>query len=167
MKNHILIVALAAALTVGGGLYVSASTLPDMDEAIAGEEMAGDFHPDPGEIRQGRHLALMSEVLNLSAEQKEQIEGILERSGTENADLRRQLHEDRQNLRALMRAGTFDEATLRAQAESAAKKRIDLLVARAKVKSEIIALLTPEQQDKVKNLWDLMAPRRHGKGPRH
>jgi len=90
-------------------------------------------------------LGPLARDLNLSDEQKAQIKKITESSEASTKELRdqlRALHESEPDPLS----GTFDEAAVRAAAEARAKIEIELSVARAKMMSQIVAVLTTEQK---------------------
>ncbi len=99
---------------------------------------------------QGRHIARMARALDLTEAQQEQVKAILEAERERIAPVRQQLAETRERIRQAAQAEPFDEAAIRALAASQNDARIELIVSRARVKSEIHALLTPEQQELAK-----------------
>jgi Spy/CpxP family protein refolding chaperone len=86
--------------------------------------------------------------LNLSDDQKAQIVKLtvsFEESTKSLRDQLKALHESDPDPFS----GTFDEATVRAAAEARAKIDIEISVARAKLMSQIAAVLTTEQKAQV------------------
>ena len=115
-----------------------------------------DFQRGPG--GPGRDgLGPLGRDLNLSDEQKAQIQKIRDSF----AESTRSLHEQ---MRALHESegdpmsGNFDEAAVRSAAEARAKIDVELAVARAKMMSQIGAVLTTEQKAQ-------LAARRHERRP--
>lgn len=164
MKKQILVAVLAASMAVGAGLPAAAG----MFGAGDGVNGTSCVCRDAGERSPGRHLEMLAVALDLSQEQKEQIEALVAAERSKNQQAHEQLREGRQELKALLNGAAFDEAAVRALAAKQAQERIDLMVERAKVRSEVLALLTPEQQVKAQELWDVMGerPRRKGMGRR-
>jgi protein CpxP len=84
--------------------------------------------------------------LNLTDEQKAQIEKIRASFEESTKSLRDQLHTLHESQPDPMTAGTFDEAAVRAAAEARAKVEVELEVAHARMASQVFALLTAEQK---------------------
>lgn len=97
-------------------------------------------------------LGLPLRQLELSEAQREQMRGI---NGTHIASFRA-IHERertaRRALRESMIAETLDEATVRQRAADVAAIEADALVLQARVHQEMFAVLTPEQQQKARDL---------------
>lgn len=122
---------------------------------------------DPGKhmgMGPGKRFARMAKKLDLTDAQQEQVKAILTSEREIVAPLRQQLAEYRQNLRKAIEAEPFDEATVRALAAGQNETRVELVVSRARTKSRIFALLTPEQQELAKKLGP-MGEGRHGHRP--
>ncbi len=103
---------------------------------------------------QGKHLRhsgwmlqRMTKELNLTQAQQTQIKGILQ---TQKAKIRPLMQQLRQNSQAENAniTSNFDEAKARAFADQQAKIMSDLTVEKERTKSEIYAVLTPEQRQK-------------------
>jgi Spy/CpxP family protein refolding chaperone len=101
-------------------------------------------------------LGFLERDLNLTDEQKTQIKSINESFEASTKDLRDQLraqHEKQANPFST----AFDEAAVRSAAEARAKIEVELQVARARMMSQIGALLTAEQKAQI--------AARHSRGP--
>lgn len=111
-------------------------------------EPRGGFPGGPLGRGFGDGLGPLSRDLNLTDEQKTQIQKITESFETSTKELRdklRSLHESQPDPLTT----TFDEATFRAAAEEQAKIEVELQVARAKMMSQIAAILTTEQKSQL------------------
>ena len=108
-------------------------------------------------------LGMMTEILGLNDQQQEQIKQLLATHFAQNRGLREQLQQSRDALREQQRSSSFDEQAFRTLAEKQANLKIELMVARGKLKQQIYALLTPEQQDKAERLQQLRGGRHHGR----
>lgn len=92
--------------------------------------------------------------LDLSDDQKAQLKSIAEshrddfRAAGEKA---RAAHE---GMQALLEADTIDEAAIRAKAADVAAAEADVAILNAKVRKESVAILTSEQQAKLKEMRD-------------
>jgi len=95
----------------------------------------------------GNRIDRMAKKLNLTEAQKEQVKAILASEREKTEPLRQQLAENRENLRKAIHAQPFDEATVRALAAKQNDTRVELVVSRARARSQIYALLSPEQQE--------------------
>jgi Spy/CpxP family protein refolding chaperone len=124
-------------------------------------------HGGPG----GGLFGPLGRELNLTDAQKAQVKQIEDsfRDSTKSlSEKMRALHESEM---ATLASGTFDEATVRAAAQERAAVQVELDVAHAKMMSQIIAVLTPEQKAKLAELHKQMEQRgrepesRRGGGP--
>lgn len=112
----------------------------------------------------GRGFARLAEALDLTEEQREQAGAILASEREKTEPLRRGLAETRAKLRAAMAAEPFDEEAVRTLAASREQARVELTVARGRARGRIHALLTPEQQERAKELRS-RGKGRHMRGP--
>jgi len=87
--------------------------------------------------------------LNLSDEQRTQIKTILQ---TERPAIQTLVHKFEAQNDQLHAKGSFDEAYVRSVAQQQSASYADALVEREKVRSEIMAVLNPDQQQKLKQL---------------
>ena len=125
---------------------------------IASAVQAQPRHGHPGEFGGPPHFGIallhgpLADELELSDEQRQSIQGILE---TERQAIE-PWHED---LRALedaveeaIEAEPFDEEAVRSAAQQLADVKVEMAVARARVASSIREVLTPEQRDTLAEL---------------
>lgn len=110
-----------------------------------------------------KRLQMMAVALGLSQEQQDQIKQLLSKHFEQSQGLREQLRQNRDTLRQQMRSSNFDEQSFRTQAEKQADLKTDMMVAQAKLKQQIDAILTPEQQKKAETLRQLRGEGRHGR----
>lgn len=140
-------------------------------DTVAGicRDMGGELVAVPEKGFHGKHRAMgpgkridrMAKKLNLTEAQKEQVKAILTSERDKAEPLRQQLAENRENLRKAIEAEPFNEATVRALAQSQNETRVELVVSRARTKNQIFALLSPEQRELAKKLGP-MGEGRHG-----
>jgi protein CpxP len=97
---------------------------------------AGEFHH-------------MLRQLNLTADQHAQVKAIWEREKPAMQPLMEQMRQNHTAMRALEASGPFDEAKTRALATQNAQTMIELQVVHARIKSEIVQILTPDQKTKM------------------
>src|SRR5215471_4356762 len=147
MRKKLFIV-IAIVLAVAAGLTVS----------VAAQGPHGRFGHHEGWM-----LRHMTKELNLTEAQQTQIKGILAAEKSKIQPLMKQLHDNRIAANSNF-TGNFDEAQVRAQANQQAQIMSDLMVERAREKSQIYAVLTPEQQAKAKQLMQERQQRWHKHG---
>lgn len=116
------------------------------------------------EERMGQRLETMGTILDLTEEQKNQLEGLFNKQWQEKQPLRDEIQASRDELREAQTAANFNEADFRAKAARHAELKTEMIVARAKMKQEMRAILTPEQQEKADKLGGMMGG--HNKGRR-
>jgi Spy/CpxP family protein refolding chaperone len=107
---------------------------------------------NPGhQSRTDKKLERMTERLDLTNTQQSQIRAILAAERAKVQPLRQQLRQNRLAQTANTGA-TFDEAQVRAFAAKQAQIMSNLTVERERAKSQIFAVLTPEQREKAQTL---------------
>ncbi|HKD92047.1 MAG TPA: Spy/CpxP family protein refolding chaperone [Terriglobales bacterium] len=110
----------------------------------------------------------MAQQLGLSDAQQQQIKGILQAERPKMQPLMQELKQERQQMNSLTESGSFNEAAVRSAATKQAQTETDLAVERARVKSQIFAVLTPDQRTKAQEMEKSFAGRRarwgHRKG---
>jgi len=161
MKRKILTVTLAALVTAGAASF-SFADIPATGATAEVDSTQTRHYPGGGfkKQRERKHVAI-AELLGLSDAQQAQIKDIITAAGQANAPLRQKLAGDRKKIRELSEAAPLDEAALRAAIAADESARTDLAVSRIKVRNRIQAVLTPEQQEKAKQLHLLSPDNRH------
>jgi Spy/CpxP family protein refolding chaperone len=103
--------------------------------------------------------------LDLSDTQQEQIKAVMESHRDEQKAIGDRMRTAREALRDAIEADTFDEAAIRAAAARIGAVEADAAVLQGKIRAEIVALLTPEQAKKAKQLRSEMENRmKDGRG---
>lgn len=97
-------------------------------------------------------LGPAARALELTDAQHEQIRGVMESHKTAFESLGPKLAEARKALHDAITADVVDEAAIRAQAAAVAAIEADEAVLRATVHSEVVKVLTAEQQERLKTL---------------
>ena len=108
-------------------------------------------------------LPRLADYLDLTDDQLSQIRAILDAELPAIHVLRDQIRDARELYMEGRDPGQFDEAQVRAFAESQASLHVEMAVASARTMSRVYNVLTPSQQDKLQDLRGLMG--RH-RGPR-
>jgi Spy/CpxP family protein refolding chaperone len=91
----------------------------------------------------------MAQKLDLTTEQRDKVRAIVDKARPQTGALRDKLGANRQQLQALAQQGTAQEADVRKLADTQGKLIADMIVQRNQVRSEISAVLTPEQREKL------------------
>src|SRR5260370_34047397 len=107
-------------------------------------------------------LEFFTDYLDLSSAQQAQVKAIWEKEKPTLQPLMKQMHQNHADMQALETSGPFDEAKTRALATSNAQTMIELQVQHARIKSEMIQVLTPEQKTKFANFEAKKAAHMHG-----
>ena len=92
----------------------------------------------------------MADRLELSAEQRDKVRAIADKSRPALRAVHDKMQENRKSMRALMQQEKPADAELRKLADARGKLVAEMTVLRARMKSDIHAVLTPEQRDKLK-----------------
>ncbi len=145
--------ALGLALMTGAGVAVTAAR-EQGPRGFMGPGGPGRGPGGPGGIVPGLR------GLDLTETQREQVKAAIDSHKTEFEAQAKAMQTARQALHAAVAADTFDEAAIRSKAADVAVVDADGAVLRAKVHSEVWALLTPEQQQKAKTQQAERAARR-------
>jgi protein CpxP len=110
------------------------------------------FHGKRRGMGPAKRIDRMAKRLNLTETQQEQVKAILTSEWEKAAPFRQQLAETRGKIRQAIETEPFDEAAVRALAESQNQARVELDVSRARAKNRIYALLTPEQREQARRI---------------
>ena len=114
----------------------------------------------------GWMLKRMTKQLNLTEAQQTQIKGIMASEKTKIQPLMQQLRQNQKAQNANMN-GNFDENQARAFAGKQAQIMSDLIVERQRMRSEVYAVLTPEQRQKAQQLMQERQQRRQERMKQH
>jgi protein CpxP len=103
--------------------------------------------------------------LDLTDAQRDQVKAIMESHRDEQKAIGDRMQAARKALHEAIAADTFDEAAIRAKAAEIGAVEADAAVLQAKIKSEVFAILTPEQVKKANQLRSNMENRmKDGRG---
>lgn len=87
--------------------------------------------------------------LNLTDAQKAQVKQIVDNFEASTKELHQKLRAMRSQEGNVLKDGAFDEAAVRSAAQARASIEVELEVARARMRSQVYAILTPEQKAKI------------------
>jgi periplasmic protein CpxP/Spy len=130
-RNRILVIGAAVLLAAAG--------------AIA-QGMHGHFGPG-GEFH--HLLAFYTDYLDLTPAQQEQAKAIWAKEKPTIQPLMKQMHQNHSDMEALQQSGPFDETKTRSLATQQSQTMIDLQVEHARIKSEMMGILTADQKTKL------------------
>ena len=114
----------------------------------------------------GWMLKHMAKELNLTDAQQTQIKGIMADGKTRTMPLMKQLRQNKQAENANIN-GTFNETQARAFAGKQAQIMTDLMVEKQRTRSQIYAVLTPEQRQKAQQLMQERQQHRQERMKKH
>lgn len=135
---------------------------------LAGAAMAQTTPPPPqhhgfrGGHFGGPMFGMFFHQLNLTDAQKAQVKQIMSQEKPTLKPLMQQMAQGENQMRTLELSGTFDEGQARTLATQQSQNMTELMVQRARVESELIQVLTPEQKTKLSQLVQQRAQRFSG-----
>ena len=97
----------------------------------------------------GPMMGFYADYLDLTDAQRAQMKDIMTKEKPNLKPLMQQLAQSHQQLRQLESTGNFDEARVRAIATQQAQTMTELTVQKARIKSDLMQVLTPDQKDKM------------------
>jgi Spy/CpxP family protein refolding chaperone len=95
----------------------------------------------------------MARELNLSDDQRAQIKAIMTASRADSAQWRSQLEELRQQVHDAVVANGYDEGQVRTLVQAKSSAMVDMTVHGVATLAKVRAVLTPDQQSKLEQLW--------------
>jgi Spy/CpxP family protein refolding chaperone len=110
---------------------------------------------DCNQARQGNHVERMGVILDLSAEQQQQMEELRTNHQQKRAQMRSKLRDARQQMRTAQPGTSVDVEELKAKARTYADLKAAMLVDKIEHKQQMFDILTPEQQEKAAKLADV------------
>ncbi len=140
----------APGMGAGVGMGQPGPGMPGMGPGRRGRGMRGG----PG----GGPIGLMGigmRELELTDAQREQIRGVAESHREQFKGTAEALMKARKELHDVITSGSGDEAAIREKAAAVAKVEADAAVSQAKLHNEVFQILTPEQQQKARELRSL------------
>jgi periplasmic protein CpxP/Spy len=124
---------------------------------------AQGMHDHGGPMGDFSHmLGFYTDYLDLSSAQQDQIKAIWEKEKPSVEPLMQQMHQNHAAMKALEATGTFDEAKTRAVATQNAQTMIEVQVQHARIKSEMMQVLTADQKTKLAQFEAKHEGRMHG-----
>ena len=124
-------------LSIGAAVILAAAALAQGMHGRGGPD--GNF---------GHRLRFFTHYLDLTSAQQDQVKAIWAKEKPTLRPLMQQMRQNRSDMRALEASGPFDEARTRALATQNAQTMIELQVQRARIKAEMVQVLTADQKAK-------------------
>jgi Spy/CpxP family protein refolding chaperone len=115
-----------------------------------------------GEMQEEKHIAVMARVLRLSETQKNKMRGLFQAGHGEMESLMKEIAENRLLLRQKTETADFNEGEVKALAEKQGMLMARMMIAPARMRRNVRALLTPEQRELEERIFPLLA-----RGPEH
>lgn len=151
MKRKIMAVSALLAALLAGGYTVQAGP---MGMGCRGQHAEAGQHGCRSQMNcreEGGclgHLEQMAGTLGLSDSQRQEIEAVIKAQQEGNASLMAKIAEGRRQFMEATRGSDMDEAKVAELAEEQGKLMSEMMISHVRVKSQVFALLTPEQQKK-------------------
>jgi Spy/CpxP family protein refolding chaperone len=108
-----------------------------------------------------KKMAERAAVLELTDAQQSQIKAITAAARQANEPMRQKLVANQKQIKALSNVTPLDESALRSLIAGNEAVKTELAISRIKIRNQIQALLTPEQQAKAKELSKLTSNKHH------
>ena len=120
----------------------------DSSQGNKGQGMTQEQHEDRMENR----LEKMAIILDMTEQQQEQLKALFEKKWQDRQSMRTEMQTSREALREYKQGNKFNEDEFRAIAQKHTDLKTEMMVQHAKTKQEVLAVLTPEQQQKAEEL---------------
>jgi len=105
-------------------------------------------------MRGGHMLGFFTHYLDLDDAQQAQVKAIMQKEKPTLQPLMQQLAQAHHQMRQLEESGTFDEAQVRALATQQSQNITELVVQKARIESEMLQVLRPDQKAKFQAFMD-------------
>jgi periplasmic protein CpxP/Spy len=138
-SKSILLVSVALVLAVTAAVGIS--------QTVKSAHMHGGMYGSG--MFEGHMLHFFTDYLDLTDAQQAQVKDILAKEKPVMEPLMQQMAQSHQQIRELTVSGTFDEGKVRALATAQAQTMTEVIVQKARIESEMIQVLTPEQKTKL------------------
>ncbi len=168
MKKRILVSTLVLGALLTGSLALAGAggcgSCDKRGDCGSPSQGQGALNFEQHEDRMGHRMEMMATLLDLTEEQKTQLEALMTQQWQDRQQLREKMRASRDALREVEAADTFNEADFLAKAIKQAELKTEMMVERDRMKQQVYALLTLEQQEKADKLSEMKGHR--GKGRR-
>lgn len=156
MKRKIIAVSALLAVLLAGGYAVQAGP---MGKGHHGQQAEAGGHGCRSRMNDDQagclgHIDQMTETLGLSDSQRQDVEAIMTAQQEDQAPLKEKIVAGQQQLWEAAQDGEIDETKVKALADEQARLMSEMMVSRIRMKSQIFAILTPEQREKAEELGE-------------
>ena len=117
--------------------------------AVAVSQTITRTHMHGDHMMGGHMLGFYTKALNLTDAQQAQVKDIIAKEKPTVEPLYKQMSQSRNDIEQLLQSSGFDEAKVRAMAAQQALSIQELIVQRARIESEVMQVLTPDQKTKM------------------
>lgn len=142
-SNRMKVTAATLVLLLAGALAIGQTVTP---------ARYGYGHGPGRGMRGGSMIGFLIHRLDLTDAQRTQIHQIMSQERPAMKPLMEQMRQSRQQMLQLELSGSFDEAQARTLANQQTQTMADMIVQRAKVESQVIGVLTPDQKTKLNQM---------------
>jgi len=150
LRPFALFTCITAATAFGGQIaFADNGTPAEQSEARSWQQQKHKGHKGH---RGERFFKKMARELGLTDQQKTQAKELFDSSRAQHKPLLDSLRTEKGQLQTLVLSGSADEAAIRAQAAKVADVGSDLAVLKGKQAKQFLALLTPEQAVRLKEI---------------
>ncbi len=139
---------MSIALVAVGSIFVFGQTTDTQPEGKTFGKDGKSWKQDKDNKRHHKGMGMMFRGLDLTEAQKEQMKAIKQASRESTKSLRDQMKANRGQIEQATANGAFNEAQVQAIAQQQGALHAQMIVAKEKVKSQMFAILTPEQKVK-------------------
>jgi periplasmic protein CpxP/Spy len=122
--------------------------------AIAVAQTVKRAHMHGGGMFGEHQLQFFTDYLDLTDAQQAQAKEILAKEKPTIQPLIQQMTESHRQLRQLEMSGTFDEGKIRNLAAQQAQTMTELIVQKARIHTELVQILTPDQKSKLNKFME-------------
>jgi len=144
-----LAVAVSLTMLLGGSMVSNVYAESDHDSGQRHVEQSRQGKDEKHGDHQGHHKWQMFKGLNRTPAQKQQMKDIMKGHHTEFMEGRIAVLQARQNLMAATTSSTFDQSAVQKASGDMSAAREKMAILHAKVFSEVMPILTPDQQSVV------------------
>lgn len=139
--------------------WVVAALALSVAAVVAVSQTAAPGHWHRGGMFREPMLGMFARQLDLTAQQRTQIHQILAKEKPAVQPLVEQMAQTRYQIAQLALNGPLDESQVRPLASQQTQTMQDLIVQRARIESELIQVLTPDQKTKLSQLLASRQPK--------
>lgn len=133
---------------LAGALFLAVMAAIGVSQTVRRAHMRGDAMFGGGTLG-GPMLGYYAHKLELTDAQQAQVKSIMAREKPTFQPLMLQMAESHQQMRQLVMSSGFDETKVRELASQQTQTMTELMVQRARVESELLQVLTPDQKTKL------------------